>query len=93
MEDAERECSPLSKVCVCDKHTEEGRDRMTDSTLDFSLSTCLGAHREPYKERQVWKETERNRSGSKKRGLGEKEVRKGRYERIVGGNTRNNRGN
>lgn len=76
----QRENVVLLLRSVCGKHTEEGRDRRTGSTWGFSQSTCLGAHREPHKERQAQKERQRESGvAAKKKGFGEKEMRNGRY--------------
>lgn len=55
-------------------------DRGADGTRNFSLSTCLGAHREPHKNSPLVgleRETEGIRSGSKKGGLEEEKEQEG----------------
>lgn len=80
----ERERSLLTEVRVINTQ-RKGLDRRTDSTLDFSLSTCQGAQMEPHKTilpLGLDRKTERIRSGNRERvwverdgGLGEDDMK------------------
>lgn len=76
----------LSEVCVINAQRKGWIERQI-VLWDYSLSTCLGAHREPHKTIlpvRLERKTGRIRGAGKKGGWGRRRwrVRKGRYEKI-----------